>query len=271
MKPRPDDVAPTASGAPALIDATAGRIAAALFGLASRGRGRRSLHPDGAGFEATLTVDPARSFGSRLIDEPGDHRCLVRLSRAVGLPERYRDILGLAVRVLDADGATVQDLLFSSVAGDGPITRHLLAPTRSFAGGPLSTILSYRTPAARLTLVARGGSNEPDLTTSLEFAAQAFTDHELVFALQACVDGTLTGLGHLCGGRRLSVEETEALCFNPYHAAADLQPAGVLNALRRRAYAASQRGRGAGRPGAGARRGAAIGSPAGVSSAPAAR
>ncbi len=245
MPPEPSVVAPSAAGVPAVVDATAGRVAAALFGVASRVRHRRSLHPDGAGFEATLTVDPARSFGCRLLDTPREHRCVVRLSRAIGLPERRRDILGLAVRVLDDHGETVQDLLFSSVAGDGRVARHVLSPARQFAGPPLSTIAPYRTPEALLTLIARGGSTEPERTTTLEQAAEAFADHVLVFALQARTDGTMTGLGYVCADRRLSPEETEALRFNPYHAAADLQPAGLVNALRRRAYAASQRGRGA--------------------------
>lgn len=231
-----------------MVDASVGRVAAALFGLASRVRGRRSLHPDGVGFEATLTIEPAGSLGSRLLDTPGEHRCIVRLSRAIGLPERSRDILGLAVRVLDGERNTVQDLLFSSVAGDGRLARHLLTPVRRFAGPPLSTILPYRTPHATLTLLLRGRSTEPERTATLEETGRAFTDQALVFALEARTQGTVTGLGHLRAHHPLTQKDTEALRFNPYHASADLQPAGLINALRRRAYAASQRGRAAARP-----------------------
>jgi len=240
-------VADVPPGAAALVDATAGRAAAAFFGAASYARRKRSLHPDGAAFEAFLSIDPPRPIGARLLDRPDESRCVVRLSRAVGLPERVRDILGLAIRVLDAGGRTRQDLLFSTVAGDGRLGRHVLAPAGSFAEQPLSTILPYRTAGARVTLLARGAGPPPAAVRTLESAAEAFAAGELRFVVLVTDGRHVTGFGHLCGGPRLPAEESEALRFNPYHAEADLQPTGLLNAARRRAYAASQRRR-AGRP-----------------------
>src|SRR4051795_5757389 len=167
-------VADVPPGAPARVDATVGRAAAAVFAGASYARGKRSLHSDGRSFEAVMTIVPVRPFGARLLDQPDEHRCVVRLSRAVGLPEHVRDILGLAVRVLDVEGQTRQDLLFSTVAGEGRVGRHVLAPARSFTEQPLSTLLPYRTTDARVTLLACGGGRPPPPAGALEATAEAF-------------------------------------------------------------------------------------------------
>src|SRR4051812_5116634 len=166
-------VADVPPGAPARVDATVGRAAAALFGGASYARGKRSLHPDGVAFEAVMTIVPVRPFGARLLDQPDEHRCVVRLSRAIGLPEHVRDVLGLAVRVLDVEGRTRQDLLFSPGAGGAARGRQVLARARSFLEQPLSTLLPYRTTDAPVTLLACGGSRTPSPAGTLEATAEA--------------------------------------------------------------------------------------------------
>ena len=240
---KPSDVAKVPRGVPSIVDGTAGRAAAGLFGAASFVRRKRSLHPNGIGFEATLTIDPQRTLGAELLDRAGEHRCVVRLSRAIGLPERWRDILGLAVRVLDADRRIRQDLLFSSVAGDGTVARHVLAPTRSFVDRPLSSVLPYDTAAGRCTLLADGSGTAAEAASRLASAGASFASGDLVFALRAADGGELIELGELRGHGALSPDQSDGLRFNPYHAEPDLMPGGIINALRRRAYAASQRGR----------------------------
>src|SRR5690606_5526558 len=189
-----------------------------------------------------LTIDAHDGVGARLLDVPGEHRCVVRLSRAIGLPHRVRDIVGLAIRVLDDDGKGRQDLLFSSVWGDGPVSRHVLAPTGSFTGRPLSTILPYQTSDRRMTLLANGRGR--GAVHSLDTVAEMFADGQLTFDLRAVSRGRApVSFARLRGTAALPADQGEALRFNPYHCEPDLEPAGLLNALRRRAYAASQGGR----------------------------
>lgn len=228
-----DQVDAAPAGIPHAVDATAGRLAVGAFGLASLVRRRRIFHPYGVAFEGCLHVDPATPQGARLLDEPGERACVLRLSRGVGLPEGRPDILGVALRVGD------QDLLFATVLGTTGPGRHVLAPARSFADRPLSTVLPYRTRDGLVVLTLQ--AREPDARglQTLDASAAAVEAGRLTFALQA---GS-SAIGVLAATRRLSAEESEALRFNPYHAADDLQPAGSLNALRRRAYRASQAAR----------------------------
>ena len=87
----------------------------AAFRLASRVRGERAIHNRGRALTGRLTVSGGGATGVPLLDEPGSYDVLLRLSRSVGLPARLPDILGLAVRVLDAHGpGRHQDLLLDS-------------------------------------------------------------------------------------------------------------------------------------------------------------
>jgi hypothetical protein len=246
----PIDAAPR--GWPAVVDATAGRAAAALVGAASFIRGRRIFHPHGAAFVATLAIEPGRSHGAHLLDEAGPRACTVRLSRAIGLPEGTADIWGVAIRVdqavrggADGPGAPeVQDLLFASVRDDDAIGRHVLVRSPSFGHRPLSTILPYRTRTGLVTLSLQAQATARGLST-LQASADAFEAGRLAFTLRVTPVGEETSrVGELTADRRLSQQEADGLRFNPFHAADDLQPAGAVNALRRRAYGASQAGRG---------------------------
>jgi len=224
------------------VDATAGRAAAAALGAASFLRQRRIFHPDGVALEATLTISPERRSGSRLLDDPGEHACIVRLSRGIGLPETSPDVMGVAIRVR-TEGVE-QDLLFASVAGDGPVGHHVLAPAATFASRPLSTVLPYRTSTSLLTLLLKVPEPDARGLSTLDASAQAFGRGSLTFELQAEVRGDgRSSVGRLTGRRLLRKEAAEDLRYNPFNAAHDLQPAGGFNAMRRRAYRSSQSGR----------------------------
>lgn len=239
--PSPDGPQPALATA---VDATAGRAAALALGLASFVRRRRIFHPYGAAFEALLTVEPVRTHGAALLDDPTTRPCAVRLSRGIGLPDGTQDVLGIAVRVLDDQGAIHQDLLFATVAGHGAAARHVLAPSPSFGHRPFSTILPYRTRQSMVVLTMHAREPAARGLGTLEASAHAFEAGDLTFELRATEPGADgAAVGWLRASRRLSGEQSEDLCFNPFRAADDLQPAGTLNALRRRAYAASQAAR----------------------------
>ena len=103
----------------------------------------KPLHPEGVIVRGTVERHgSAVPSGSAWLDEPGRDEVVVRVSRAIGLPDAVPDIHGLAVRVPTPAG--VGDLLFAST-GWGLVGRFVL----TFGGGPesrpMTTLLPYRT------------------------------------------------------------------------------------------------------------------------------
>ena len=107
--------------------------------------GPKALHPRGQICQATLTITGGAPLGVPLLDEPGEHACRVRLSRATGVPAPLPDVLGLALRLPEGD------LLFAST-GRGRVGRHLLVPRRSHRDGPLGTLLPLKSPHGAVEL-----------------------------------------------------------------------------------------------------------------------
>ncbi len=113
----------------------------------------KPLHPDGDVVTGTLVRrGSAVPSGSAWVDDPGRDEVVVRLSRAVGLPEAVPDIHGLAVRVPMPAGDG--DLLFAST-GWGRLGRFVL----TFGGGPesrpMTTLLPYRSVEGPVLLGVR--------------------------------------------------------------------------------------------------------------------
>jgi hypothetical protein len=142
----------------------AGRAAGAGLGAASAVgtalRHDRPLHPRGALLAATVRRHggPVR-WGVPWLDEPGEDEGLARVSRSVGLPAPWPDVLGLALRV-PVPGAVVDDgqprqadLLFATT-GLGVVGRFLFSPRRELAASPLTTLLPYRCPRGLVVLAA---------------------------------------------------------------------------------------------------------------------
>jgi hypothetical protein len=126
------------------VSDVAGHGLGAVFHSAGRlRRGPKALHPRGRVGSGRLTIQPEASpLGSPLLDQPGEHACTVRLSRATGVPHPLPDILGLALRVEQGDDGPA-DLLFAST-GLGAVGRHLLVPRRDHDDGALTTLLPLR-------------------------------------------------------------------------------------------------------------------------------
>ncbi|TCI97562.1 hypothetical protein [Aeromicrobium sp. IC_218] len=128
----------------------AGAVLAGVFGAWARFRGK-PLHPDGGVREATLEREGSLvRTGVPWIDEPGTDDCLVRLSRATGVPAPLPDVHGLALRVPRADGGHGDVLV--STTGTGRLTRFLLVATRETTGAAHTTLVPYRTPTGPLLL-----------------------------------------------------------------------------------------------------------------------
>jgi hypothetical protein len=139
---------------PAAVAATlAGAVLGALSAVAATARHGRPLHPQGRVFDAVLirTGSPVR-WGAPWLDEPGEDHGLARLSRAVGLPRRWPDVLGIALRFRAEDG--LQHDLLLSTTGLGRISRFLMVPRRRPAAVGYSSLFPYLAPSGRVLIAA---------------------------------------------------------------------------------------------------------------------
>lgn len=227
-----------------LVDATAGTVSALTFGALSAIRRRRIFHPVGIALEATLDVDGGASTGASLFDERGRRRCVARFSRGAGVPEPLPDILGLAVRVLDVPGPDdCQDLLFVT-SGAAPYVRSALVPALGYADRHYSSLLPYRVGDRTVILGARPLLSSGMSPRSFEDLADALTNARLRFVLEiAEPTGDWEPVGTIEFGRRLTERESEALEFNVFNSVDGIEPVGLLNTLRKKAYSGSQKGR----------------------------
>ena len=188
---------------------------AATLGLATALRGERVFHPRGSAYEAHVDVPGGGSWGARLLDERASYVGVVRLSRAVGLPDPLPDVEGLALRLarLGVAGAPL-DLLINS-AWRFAFVPSVVAPT-------WSSILPYRTGSGRLVLLgARPVADGFDLLVAEPL-------------------GRWQQWGHL---RLAEPFDGERLRFAPTVGAQDLTPVALFRSLRAWSYNASQAGR----------------------------
>ena len=222
-----------------LIEATAGAASAALFGLASFLRRARVFHPDGVAFDATFEA------GGSGVLPAGAHDAVVRFSRGAGLPEAMPDILGLALRLLDVHGPALHQDLLLVTSGSRPGLRHALLPARTVGHERWSTLLPYEVGGRRVVFGARPLSPALDGARHLEDLRQlAGGGDPLRFALEmAEPGGPWDGIGTVTVGEERPEEEGERLRFNPANTGGGIQPVGLLQTIRRRAYRGSQKGR----------------------------
>ncbi|AIS02099.1 phosphodiesterase [Streptomyces glaucescens] len=230
----------------------------AAYALARRIAERRAapaLHPAGVMCDGTLEVPGTGDGRWRVpwLDRPGSYAVTVRWSRALGLPGRLPDGLGLALRVEDADGAGAPlDLLLTSSRA-GRLGRHLPLLRRDALAGPYSTLVAYRAGHRSRVLAAFPERGEHGPTgVSLPDLRQALARAPLRFDLRAAAPGepwrsfaalTLTSAAH-------PVPESGTVSYDPYlHCLPELRPTAWLSALREAAYRGSRAGRGGRAPG----------------------
>jgi hypothetical protein len=205
----------------------------------SRLRRKRGFHPYGVGFAARLTPVGEGGFGASVLEREAE--VVVRLSRALGLPEWLPEPYGLALRVPDAYGSgRHQDLLLVTSAAP-PLGRHTLLPARGFCDLPYSTVLPYRVGGEKVVIGARGLASRPGPTLGdLRSRERGELEFELSIAELA---GEWRPVARLTLGERLSPELTERLHLDPTNTGDGLELVGLLNKLRGPAYSASQEGR----------------------------
>ncbi|MEJ1199681.1 MULTISPECIES: phosphodiesterase [unclassified Streptomyces] len=180
------------------------------------------------------------------LDRPGTYRVTVRWSRALGLPRRLPDGLGLAVRVEDTDGlGNALDLLFTS-SRSGRLGRHLPLLRSDALTGPYSTLLSYRVGERERVLAAfpvlgPTGATEDTMPTLWQELARRPVHFDLC---AAAPDEPWRTFAALSLEAVHPARATSTVSYDPYaHSLPGLRPTARLRRLRDCAYAGSRHGR----------------------------
>jgi hypothetical protein len=121
-----------------------GRAVDLVVGAASAVRGERVIHAKGTAYEGELTLYAgAGKLAVPLVRGPLKRPVLVRLSRAAGLPDPLPDVLGMAIRIPDADGAGHPQDLMLTTGGGSPLARRMLIPRWDYRGSTYTSLISY--------------------------------------------------------------------------------------------------------------------------------
>ena len=227
---------PVSAAAGAVVDGTLAAVAAVRRG--------KAVHPHGAVHRATLHVPgaPAAPEAARLFSEPGEHEALVRFSRSVGLPRPLPDLLGMAIRVLDAYGPDRHQDLLMVTSVDLPVAHHMFVPAGDVQQRVYSSSLPFRAGDERFLVGAlpRPDSPRPDGDDELDRLRRAAATGRLRFDVAvARLGGRFRPVAELHVGEPLG-PELDALRFNPFNAGGGMEPTGTLNRWRAAAYPWSQ-------------------------------
>ena len=217
------------------MDVLSGPAASVVRAL-SKVRGERVIHAKGRAFEGVLRLGGA-SLGVPLLDEPGEHRVVLRLSRAVGLPDRLPDALGLAVRVLDAHSpGQHQDLVLDTGAAP-PVLRRLPLPARQVLRATYSSLLPYELAGRRWVLAALPVASAPATVSFRDLRVE-----DVRFRLcVASAHGPWQEVGLVQA--TADAEDGRGVRFSPFTTGGGIAPAGWLQAARRSSYDAAHVGR----------------------------
>lgn len=114
----------------AVLAPVLGRVAALRRGSA--------IHEVGTTYDAVVRTTGA---GPGPFEVVGEQAVVVRVSRGLGLPPPWPDVVGLGIRLVGPTGP--QDLLLDS-CGRGRLTRHVPTLRRDLDRGPLGTLIALR-------------------------------------------------------------------------------------------------------------------------------
>lgn len=158
-------------------------------------RPRRPIHCNGVLLEGTLTHSRVFS-GEEWLDSSDEEKVLARISRSVGLPDAMPDVVGLALRIGDAD-------VLLSTTGGGMPGRFLISPRRSVVDGPFTSLMPFRGRGGPVLLAVRREGPGPDLRTLSQLRSH---DGELQWGLHY---SRLRGPWTRCGTLRLRIYDDQ--------------------------------------------------------------
>lgn len=248
MSPSPADLP---QGPAALVQGAASRswslvesVVGSALASVSAARGARVFHPVGVAHRAVLTVypEPGREYGVPLLDLPAEHRAVVRLSRAAGVPQGLPDVLGLAIRLLDVHGEGAHQDLLLNTAGRLPLARQVFVPATGVLERSYSSVLPYSLAGVRHYIgaqpVREAGGLLPRFDAVERAAEAALLRFRIVVARPL---GPWHHVATLRIDERLPDAEAEALSYDVFaNTGGGIAPAGLLQTLRRTSYRMSQ-------------------------------
>lgn len=216
------------------------RAVGAVFSGIARLQHGRAFHPRGMTFEAG--VRPADTAERDAVLPTGGGVALVRLSRAVSLPERVPDVHGLAFRLPDVYGTGRHQDVLLSTAGEQPGLRHVLMPATGVDRRRYSSLLPYRHRGRLVLLGARYTGARPGSPLQISDLEGAAAAGQLTFEVAVAeVRGVWRTVAWLTLKRRVPAEVSRRLRFHPWNTSAELRLVGPMSNLRSPAYEASQR------------------------------
>ncbi|MET3812306.1 hypothetical protein [Arthrobacter sp. UYEF3] len=130
-----------------------GLALSAVFKALKTLRPDRPIHPTGVALTGIIQRHPgATKSGIAWVDSPGSNAVSARLSRSVGTPQGWPDILGLALRV--ATETSRADVLLASTGLSWP-GRLLLTAHRHASNCKLTSLMPYKGSLGPVLLAAR--------------------------------------------------------------------------------------------------------------------
>ncbi|NKY88709.1 phosphodiesterase [Nocardia veterana] len=229
-----------ASAVGAWVSAAGDRLIEESFAGAARLRRARVFHPRGMWFGGRLRAAPGfeRYFGE------GDREVTARLSKAIGLPGRLPDAVGLGLRVYAESGQRWDFALASTRSG--PVTRFVPVPVRSWRAATYGSLLPYRFDGGSpMWVFARPAGSQP-ADPSLAALRQYSSRADLEFSLTI---GSIGGPPQPFADLRLSLESAapsdDAIDPTVFHPPGVVLVPHVVTRIRSNAYRGSRAGRGA--------------------------
>jgi hypothetical protein len=199
-----------------------GRAVDLVVHAASAVRGERVIHAKGQAFYGELTLLPdASALDVPIARGPRQRPVLVRFSRGAGLPDVLPDVLGIAIRVPDADGAGHPQDLMLSTGGGSPVLRRILVPRWDYRTSTYTSLISYEVGARDLVV-------------------GALPDGEGFLLATAEGGSAWTPFARLTVGAPLPDEQSRQLSFSVSNDAGGLRIGGRWRAARAGAYAAAR-------------------------------
>lgn len=235
------------------IGSAIGAVWAPAIAAIAKARHARMFHPEGHTFggRAEAVAGPYEALGTALAG-----RVLARLSAALWKQEIERfDVLGLALRFRPGTGPALgadaregdQDLLTATIRS--PLTMlasPLFTDASDFIGNRYWAVSPFRHQVGRIELRLTPIDPPEAEGTRIERLYAAIATGRVGWWLEA--RRTLTFGWHRAARVMLDAPadiDQAALRFDPFRAGAGLQPVGLVHAIRRAAYAASQHARAA--------------------------
>lgn len=140
-----------------------GQTLKGFFALLLLFRPDRPIHRHGVMLEGMLTHTRVFS-GEEWLDSSGEEQVLARISRSAGLPDAVPDVVGLALRIGEAD-------VLLSTTGRGVPGRFLIRLTRSVVDGPFTSLMPFAGAGGPVLLAARREGSGPALSTLSQLRA----------------------------------------------------------------------------------------------------